>query len=181
MRYFVTLGSGEGSYDREIEFEERKEGLFVKVYKRASEEEDALLENEYPMDAASLEHGKVLNLLVNGKSHDIAVMPRKGGFDLTLHGELVSANVVDERERLAQSVAGAGASGPKTVNASMPGIVVSLDCELGQEVAAGDTLLILEAMKMQNPIASETDGKVDKIHVEPGQAVNAGDALISLT
>ncbi|MCA8972380.1 MAG: acetyl-CoA carboxylase biotin carboxyl carrier protein subunit [Planctomycetes bacterium] len=62
----------------------------------------------------------------------------------------------------------------------MPGIVVSVDVSVGDSVTAGQTLLIVEAMKMQNPITADGDGTVEAIQVAPGQAVAAGDTLLRL-
>ncbi|HEY8020618.1 MAG TPA: biotin/lipoyl-containing protein, partial [Thermoanaerobaculia bacterium] len=50
----------------------------------------------------------------------------------------------------------------------------------GTEVKAGDGVIVLEAMKMQNEIQAEHDGRVTKVHVEPGQAVEGGDPLFEL-
>ncbi|MCB9919814.1 MAG: acetyl-CoA carboxylase biotin carboxyl carrier protein subunit [Planctomycetes bacterium] len=62
----------------------------------------------------------------------------------------------------------------------MPGIVVSVDVSVGDEVTEGQTLLIVEAMKMQNPITADGNGTVEAIHVAAGQAVAAGDTLLRL-
>jgi acetyl/propionyl-CoA carboxylase alpha subunit len=179
MRYFVNIGSGDDAYTREIEFEERAEGLWVKVYSKDADDNETL-ELEQPIDVAMLEKGRVMNLHLDTRSLDLYLNPRKGGYEVACRGDMVDVDVVDERERLAQLVAGANAGGPAVVEASMPGVVVSIECELGQEVDEGSTLIILEAMKMQNPIAAEGPGKVEKIFVEPGQSVAAGEALIEL-
>ncbi len=59
----------------------------------------------------------------------------------------------------------------------MPGLVVSLAVEEGQEVSAGETLCVVEAMKMENVLKAERDGTVSKIHAEPGDSLNV-DAVI---
>lgn len=60
----------------------------------------------------------------------------------------------------------------------MPGTITQICVEVGQEVKASDTLVVLEAMKMANNIEAETDGKVTAICVKPGQAVLEEDALV---
>ncbi len=60
----------------------------------------------------------------------------------------------------------------------MPGLVVDVRVEAGDEVHAGDVLLTLESMKMQSGVAAPRDGRIAKIHVEVGQAVDAGDVLV---
>jgi pyruvate carboxylase subunit B len=62
----------------------------------------------------------------------------------------------------------------------MPGRVVELLVEVGQEVASGQGLVVLEAMKMENEILAESAGVVRQILVEPGQAVEAGDPLLEM-
>jgi biotin carboxyl carrier protein len=62
----------------------------------------------------------------------------------------------------------------------MPGVVVDLLVKNGQEVKAGEPLLILEAMKMQNEILAPADGRVTDVHVARGQAVGAGEKLVTL-
>ncbi len=67
-----------------------------------------------------------------------------------------------------------------TVTAPMPGMVLSIDVEVGQEVHRGDPLLILEAMKMENVIKSPGDGVIKSIAVEKGTPVEKGAVLLEL-
>lgn len=180
MRYFVNIGSGDDAYTRELEFDERPEGLWVKLFRKDEGGRD-ILELEKPIDVAMLEKGRVMNLIVETRSHDMYLNPRKGGYEISCRGNIVDVDVVDQRERLAQLVAGANVGGPQVVEASMPGVVVSIEVEEGQEVEEGTTLLIVEAMKMQNPITAEGPGTVEKIHVAPGQSVAAGEKLMQLS
>ena len=62
----------------------------------------------------------------------------------------------------------------------LPGVVVSIAVSAGQAVKAGDTLLTLEAMKMENAIQAEADGTVAKVLVSVGQSVQSGDALLEI-
>lgn len=64
------------------------------------------------------------------------------------------------------------------VKAPLPGVITSINVSVGDDVKAGDTLLVLEAMKMANNIESEKDGKVTAICVKPGQSVMEDDALV---
>ena len=66
------------------------------------------------------------------------------------------------------------------VEAHITGTVWKIECKVGQQVAEGDTLLILESMKMEMPVEAEDDGTVKEILVEEGQAVSEGDALVVL-
>ena len=64
------------------------------------------------------------------------------------------------------------------VKAPLPGVITSIEVSVGDEVKTGDTLLVLEAMKMANNIEAEKDGKVTAILVQAGQSVMEDDALV---
>ena len=64
------------------------------------------------------------------------------------------------------------------LKAPLPGTITSIEVTVGQEVKAGDTVVVLEAMKMQNNIEAEKDGKVTAIAVKVGQAVLEDDPLV---
>ena len=66
------------------------------------------------------------------------------------------------------------------VEAHITGTVWKIECEVGQEVEEGDTLVILESMKMEMPVEAEDDGKVTEIKCSEGQSVNEGDVLVVL-
>ena len=66
------------------------------------------------------------------------------------------------------------------VEAHITGTVWKVECEVGQEVAEGDTLVILESMKMEMPVEAEDDGTVAEIRCEEGQSVSEGDTLVVL-
>ena len=66
------------------------------------------------------------------------------------------------------------------VEADITGTVCKVECEVGQPVAEGDTLVILESMKMEMPVEAEDDGTVKEIPCEEGQSVSEGDTLVVL-
>ena len=66
------------------------------------------------------------------------------------------------------------------VEAHITGTVWKVECEVGQEVEEGDTLVILESMKMEMPVEAEDGGKVSSIECEEGQSVSEGDTLVVL-
>jgi acetyl-CoA carboxylase biotin carboxyl carrier protein len=66
------------------------------------------------------------------------------------------------------------------VEAHITGTVWKVECEVGQDVEEGDTLVILESMKMEMPVEAEDDGTVKEISCEEGQAVSEGDTLVVL-
>jgi biotin carboxyl carrier protein len=84
----------------------------------------------------------------------------------------------DPRRLSHAAVAGALAAGRAAVTAPMPGRVVRVLVEVGQEVEAGAGLIVVEAMKMQNELKSPKAGVVTSLNAEAGTAVNAGDVLL---
>ena len=66
------------------------------------------------------------------------------------------------------------------VEAHITGTVWKIECQIGQSVEEGDTLVILESMKMEMPVEAEDPGKVAEIRVEEGQSVSEGDVLVVL-
>jgi len=73
-----------------------------------------------------------------------------------------------------------GSGGPTTLTAPLAGVVVRVAAQEGDQVAAHQPLVILEAMKMEHTIEAPTDGHVRRVHRKAGDRVQAGDALIEL-
>lgn len=69
---------------------------------------------------------------------------------------------------------------PKSIRAEMVASVLSLEVEVGAVVAPGDTVVILESMKMEIPVLTEVGGTVAEIVVSPGDVVNEGDILVTV-
>jgi propionyl-CoA carboxylase alpha chain len=107
------------------------------------------------------------------------VRPIPNGFRLAHRGFEVAVNVFTEAEAAAARLMplGSKADSGKKLLCPMPGLVVSIAVTEGQEVKAGETLAVVEAMKMQNVLRAERDGTVKKIHAAAG-ATLAVDALI---
>jgi acetyl/propionyl-CoA carboxylase alpha subunit len=78
------------------------------------------------------------------------------------------------------AAASAERHGPSRVEAPIPGKVVAVDVVPGQEVTAGQALVVLEAMKMQNQLTAERCGRVTAVHVAPGTTVESGALLVEL-
>jgi len=116
---------------------------------------------------------------IDGHPVAMQVRPIPNGFRLAHQGFEIGANVFTESEATAARLmpVGAKADTGKKLLCPMPGLVVSIAVTEGQEVKAGETLAVVEAMKMQNVLRAERDGTVKKIHAAAG-ATLAVDALI---
>jgi len=121
------------------------------------------------------------SIIIGGKSHDIRMTAEEDEYEVLLSGEIFDVTVEDERtRRLAGLKAGGGVTGEVTVKAPMPGVVVEVLVDEGQEVAKGDVVLILESMKMQNEFKAPRDGTVKKIRVNAGDTVDQNAVLLMI-
>jgi biotin carboxyl carrier protein len=122
-------------------------------------------------------------LLVDGRPSVLTLRSAgRGQWTLGHAGDRWDAEVVDERTRHIRSLtAGASAAhGPATMRAPMPGLVVRLLVETGQEVEAGSGIVVLEAMKMENELKAPAAGVVGAIRVGAGEPVEKGQVLVEL-
>jgi biotin carboxyl carrier protein len=95
-------------------------------------------------------------------------------------GERVQVMVEDERERAAHAVAGKHSTGRREITAVMSGVVVDVRVAVGDAVEDGQTVVVIEAMKMQNPITAEGSGRVRAVRVQGGEPVASGAVLVEL-
>ncbi len=162
MRWFVTLGG------RTFEVELGPDRVRV---------------DGTPMEAdlAHVEGTGLHSLLLDGASYRLLARRDGGGtWELHLRGRRLRAEAIDERTRVIRAMTGAatGPSGPQPIRAPMPGLVVKVEVEEGDRVRAGQGLVIVEAMKMENELKAEADGLVARVHVEAGQAVEKDQILV---
>lgn len=132
----------------------------------------------YDVDWQSAEGG-VISLLVDGRSHTARVAPRDGGLAIWIDGRrfVLESGTADD-ESFAGSGGSVAASG--TIKAPMPGTVVKVIVSEGDEVAAGQSLVIVEAMKMEHDVRSPMDGVVRKVSVSDGDSVGTTEAMIEI-
>ena len=133
------------------------------------------------VDVGVLSDGSAYSLLIDRRSVDVAVEEQpRDRLDLLIGGRRYGTEVYGEREWLARSIQPAGAEGEAIVRADMTGIVRELLVAPGEAVTRGQTLLILEAMKMENEVKAQVDGRVTRLAVEAGSTVSLGDVLAEI-
>jgi biotin carboxyl carrier protein len=136
----------------------------------------------YQVDFESVSGQPVYSLIVDGKSHEAYVAAGENDWQVLLRGRLFPVTVEDEREKRLRSAAGGGVAetGEFHLRAPMPGLVVAILVEEGQQINKGQVLLILESMKMQNELKSPRDGTVGRIRVKAGETVEQKQTLLSV-
>ena len=128
-------------------------------------------------DAVEVSPG-TYSILLNGESHEVRVTRLPGGaLKLQSGGAEYTAEVFDPRAWRGRRHGALESEGPQQISAPMPGKVVRVLVQTGDRVEAGQGLMVVEAMKMQNEIKSPKSGVVERILVAEGQAVNSGEVL----
>ena len=135
------------------------------------------------VDLAAVSGEPLYSLIVNGESFEGYVYPDEDGWQVLLLGQFYQVRVEDEREkRLRTAIQNAVRSGAEFVlKAPMPGLVVSVPVSEGQAVEKGQTLVILESMKMQNELRAPYAGKVARLRIKAGESVEQKQTLLNLT
>ena len=134
------------------------------------------------VDLVGLANQPLYSLIADGKSYEAFVYRGEEGWQVLMLGTLYDVEVIDEREYLLrqQKKSAVAETGPFHLKAPMPGLIVAVPVEEGQEVRKGDVLVVLESMKMQNELKSTRDGKVTRVLVKPGQNVDKRQTLVTV-
>ena len=119
------------------------------------------------------------NITVNGKTYEVDV-EEVGGVQSAPVAAAPAAQAAPAPKAAPAAPKAAAPAGASTVNAPMPGTIVSVKVNVGDTVKNGDLVAVLEAMKMENEIFSGVDGKVVGISVSSGDSVNTGDVIVSI-
>jgi biotin carboxyl carrier protein len=166
MKFEVQLESSSGKKLRVVELERTEGGWCVAL--------DGL-----PIDADVVEISPyTLSILLTGESHEIRITPIPGGkLKLQSGAHEFTAEVIDPRSWNGRRHGHVEAEGRQPIVAPMPGKVVRVLVKAGDRVEAGQGLLVVEAMKMQNEIRSPKTGTVERVLAKEGQPVTAGEVL----
>lgn len=137
---------------------------------------------EYQAELRSVDGTPVRVLSLDGRTWAFPMLSGgRGRWTLLAAGERRELEVCDDREAHIKSLAGSGtaSAGPRTLKAPMPGLVVRVLVESGQKVVEGTSLIVLEAMKMENELKAAAPGVVERVTVTPGRTVEKGEVLIT--
>lgn len=164
MKYIATID------DRSFEIDINEQGEITADGQRLS------------VDFHSVADQPVYSMLLNGESFEANVSTRDASVEVLLRGRLFLVNVEDERQRRLRETTGIELEqeGEFTLSAPMPGMVIAIPVEVGQNVEKGDNLIILESMKMQNELKAPREGKVSGVRVSLGDSVDQNQVLLTL-
>jgi biotin carboxyl carrier protein len=166
---YVALLDG-GRREERIEVKETAPGVY----------EVRLRGKVHVVDAFRHDYG-TLSLIVDTRSHSAMLDWRESKVNVRLRHAITPLEVLDERKlRLRRAAAKFTVEGKQVVVAPMPGRVVKVLVALGDAVATGQPLVVMEAMKMENELKSPKDGRVVELVVQEGQAVEANAKLCAV-
>jgi glutaconyl-CoA/methylmalonyl-CoA decarboxylase subunit gamma len=173
----VTIVATSGAVEHVLELREATAG------QRASEFGYVLDDEESGQaSCAQVEQG-LYSILLGGRSYEARVTPVGGSasarYNVRVGAEHYQVTIRDPRVRR-RSSNGAISAGPLEITAPMPGRVVKVLVQEGQEVTAGQGVLVIEAMKMQNELRAPRAGCVERIHTVEGEGVETGAPLLRL-
>jgi len=175
----VRASTGEGIVKYVVEVNGERRNVSVEPG-RVSYESDRI------EDAALSEvEGSPVQVLRLGTNVFRIVAEKKAGrgrYTLLVDGYRFEVEALDERTRSIRdlSAANAAPAGPAPVLAPMPGLIVRVNVVPGDMVEAGQGVVVMEAMKMENELRATSSGKVKSVEVSPGTAVEKGAILVSL-
>lgn len=164
-----------GQQSQEIELEPLGEGRYVVT----------VAGRRHEVDARRFAGGN-WSIIIDGQSFDCELevsskQEVEGGYNCLLRGRVVSLTVQDERRiRMQAGARKLKVEGPQMIVSPMPGKVVKILVEEGAEVAEGQPLVIVEAMKMENELRAPAAGKIGRIYVQAGQNVESSAKLLAL-
>lgn len=135
--------------------------------------------NRYKVAIGDIENG-VAEVEVNGTPYKVELEQKAATTIKVATPKPAAAPRTATGEKVIAKAAPAAAAGGTAVKAPLPGTVLDINVTVGQEVKAADTVVTLEAMKMENAIKAGVDGKVTSISVAKGDAVLEGAVLVTI-
>ena len=169
MKYYVTLDNAPDAEPIVVDVTELPTGSL----------EVTLGGKRADVDVVSV--GGVLNVCIDGKIVDLTTEGTPPEIGAVASGHRSYVRVESERMRAAEAARkGKSGGGEKTIKSPMPGRVVKLLVTAGDEVAPGQPLVVIEAMKMENELKAKAKGVVAEVHVKVGSTVEGNARLVTL-
>lgn len=138
----------------------------------------------YQAELAPVDGTPVLVMRLGDEVHRLVTRTgeSRGRYTLWVDGFRLETEALDERARAIRELtsASAAAAGPAPIVAPMPGMIVRVSAQVGDQVQPGQGLVVMEAMKMENELRAMTTGTVRAVLVQPGTAVEKGAVLLEL-
>ena len=131
--------------------------------------------NQYEVAIGDIVENEV-TVTVNGEEYKVEMEPEPEPEQKKVVVRPAAQQSAEPQEGASEGAARVNSN--NAIKAPLPGVITSINVAVGDEVKAGDTVLVLEAMKMANNIEAEKDGKITAILVQPGQSVMEDDALV---
>ena len=134
------------------------------------------------IDFQPIKKGAACSLLVDGKLYEPNAYQENGGWEIIVKGRRFNVQVEDERERRLRLASGKTAPQQDRyiLTSPMPGLVIDIPVNEGDQVSKGDVLVILESMKMQNELIAPRDGTVSRIQAKVNDNVERKESLLVL-
>jgi biotin carboxyl carrier protein len=168
MRYFVTLDPDPTAKPIEVDVSELPSGELVVALDGA----------RLPVDVVSV--AGALSVRVDGRVVDLTTEGSLPDIGAIASGHRSYVRVESERQRAAQAAKKSGGTSDKVVKAPMPGRIIRVLVAPDTEVTAGQTLCVMEAMKMENEVKAKAPARVVEVHVAEGATVEANAKLFTL-
>ncbi|MDR2338155.1 MAG: biotin/lipoyl-binding protein [Deltaproteobacteria bacterium] len=168
--------------DNKYIFTPKKDEKVIDIKLSGSLEEQEDVNQEYQVEFSQTDDGFTM-MTVNGTSYPVEILAnRQNEYELLVNGVGYSFSIETpfSMQRKKMLLAQAKESPVMQLKAPIPGTVVEVLVQAGDVVKSGDTLLVLEAMKMQNAILANIKGRIRKIYVKQGDSVSQRDLLIEI-
>jgi biotin carboxyl carrier protein len=169
VRYYAILSSEPDERPTTVDVVELPNGML------------RVLIDERPVEVDLANAGTQLNVRVGGQVVDVAMQGRPPDVEVCTTGFRSRVRVESERMRsVGQHGSQKSGGGERVIKSPMPGRVVKVLVSKGDAVRAGQGLVVLEAMKMENEVRARASGTVAQVHVDPGTTVDRNAALVTL-
>jgi acetyl/propionyl-CoA carboxylase alpha subunit len=122
-----------------------------------------------------------LSMLIDGKSYEVGIEKAGNAFTVFLFDDTIELELIEARKfQAAAETQRVGSRGPVTIQAPMPGKIIKVSVQEKSSVQEGDSLLVMEAMKMQNELKAPKAGTISRIQVREGEPVSMSQVLMIL-